>query len=162
MKPGMVPHQLETIMANTYTSLHYHIVFSTNNREAWVSQSIEERVWEYLGGIARNNDIVPLKIGSIDDHVHLVASIPPTLSISRAVQLLKGGSSLWFHETFRRNAFAWQDGYGAFTVSESQLPEVLRYVEAQREHHRQQTFQEEYRALLDRHGINYDERYLWG
>ena len=149
-------------MANTYTSLHYHIVFSTKNRESWISQSIEERVWEYFGGIARHNDIVPVKIGGIDDHVHLVVSIPPTLSISKAGQLLKGGSSLWFHETFRRSAFAWQDGYGAFSVSKSQLPDVIRYVEGQREHHRRQTFQEEYRALLDKHGIQYDERYLWG
>jgi putative transposase len=149
-------------MANTYTSLHYHIVFSTKNREEWVGQLIEERVWEYLGGIARNNDIVPVKISGIDDHVRLVVSIPPTLAISKAVQLVKGGSSLWFHETFRRSAFAWQDGYSAFTVSKSQLPDVVRYVERQREHHRLQTFQEEYRALLDRHGIDYDERYLWG
>ena len=149
-------------MANTYTSLHCHIVFSTKNREEWIGQLIEERVWEYLGGIARNNDIVPVKIGGIDDHVHLVVSIPPTLAISKAVQLVKGGSSLWFHETFRRSAFAWQDGYGAFTVNKSQLPDVVRYVERQREHHRLQTFQEEYRTLLDRHGIDYDERYLWG
>ncbi|MCI0625543.1 MAG: transposase, partial [Acidobacteria bacterium] len=90
----------------------------------------------------------------------LLVSIPPTLPISKAVQLVKGGSSLWFHETFRRSAFAWQDGYGAFTVSKSQLPDVIRYLERQREHHRGQTFQEEYRALLERHGIDYDERYL--
>jgi putative transposase len=115
-----------------------------------------------LGGIARHNDIVPAKISGVDDHLHLVVSIPSTISISRAVQLLKGGSSLWFHETFRRSAFAWQDGYGAFTVSKSQLPDLIRYVEGQREQHRRQTFQEEYRALLDRHSIEYDERYLWG
>jgi putative transposase len=96
--------------------LHYHIVFSTKNREAWISQPIEAHVWEYLGGIARNNDMVPVKFGGVDDHVHMVVSVPPTLSISKAVQLLKGGSSLWFHDTFRRSAFAWQDGYGAFTV----------------------------------------------
>ena len=149
-------------MANTYTSLHHHIALSTKNREAWINQSIEERVWEYLGGIARHNDFVPVKIGGIDDHVHLVVSISPTLPISKAVQLLKGGSSLWFHEAFRRSAFAWQDGYGAFTVSKSQLLDVIRYVEARREHHRRQTFQEEYRALLDKHGIDYDERYPWG
>jgi len=82
-----------------------------------------------------------VKIGGIGDHVHLVVSIPPTLSI-------------------RRSTFAWQDGYGAFTVSKSQLPDVLRYVEGRCEHHRRQTFQEEYRALLDRHGIDYDEKYL--
>ena len=81
-------------MANTYTSLEYHIVFSTKNREAWISQTIEERVWEYLGGIARNNNIVPAKIGGSDDHVHMVVSVPPTLSISKVAQLLKGGSSL--------------------------------------------------------------------
>jgi len=92
----------------------------------------------------------------------MVVSIPPALSISKAVQLVKGGASLWFHQTFRRRAFAWQDGYGAFTVSKSQLPDVIRYVEGQREHHRRQTFQEEYQSLLDRHGIDYDERYLWG
>ena len=91
-------------MANTYTSLHYHIVFSTKNREARIGQGIEQRVWEYLGGIARDNDIVPVKIGGIDDHVHMVFSIPPTLSISKAVRSVEGGSSLWFHETFRRSA----------------------------------------------------------
>ena len=106
-------------MANTYTSLHYHIVFSIKNREEWIGQIIKERVWEYLGGSTRNNDIVPVKIGGIDDHVHLVVSIPPTLTISKAVQLVKGGSSLWFHEMFRRSAFPWQDGYGGFTVSKS-------------------------------------------
>jgi putative transposase len=149
-------------MANTYTALYYHIVFSTKNREARIRQDIEERVWEYLGGIARHNDIVPAKIGGIDDHIHLVVSIPPSNSISKTVQLVKGGSSLSFHETFRRSAFAWQDGYGAFTVSKSQLPDVIRYVEGQRELHGRQTFQEEYRALLDRYGIEYDEQYLWG
>jgi REP element-mobilizing transposase RayT len=149
-------------MANTYTDLYYHIVFSTKNREAWISQSIEERVWEYLGGIGRNHHIGPVKIGGIEDHIHLVVSIPPTLSISKAVQLVKVGSSVWFHETFRRSVFAWQDGYGAFTVSRSKLPDVVQYVDAQREHHRRQTFQEEYWAVLDRHGIDYDERYLWG
>lgn len=84
-------------MANTYTALYYHVVFSTKNREAWISPSIEERVWEYLGGIARNNDISPVQIGGVEDHIHLVVSIPATLSISKAVQLVKGGSSLWFH-----------------------------------------------------------------
>jgi putative transposase len=113
--------QLETIMANT--ALQHHIVFSTKNRESWISQSIEERVWEYLCGIARHNDIFPVKIGGIDDH--------STLSISKAMRLLKGGSSLWFHQTFRRSAFACQDGYGAFTVSKCELPDVICRVEEQ-------------------------------
>jgi putative transposase len=107
--------------------------------------------------------MTPLKNGGIEDHVHIVVGLPPTMAPSKAVQLLKGGSSLWIHETFPELAeFAWQDGYGAFTVSKSQLPDLITYVINQREHHRMRTFQEEYRALLEKHGIEYDERYLWG
>jgi REP element-mobilizing transposase RayT len=150
-------------MANTYTSLHYHIIFSTKNRDRWLTQDIEKRVWAYLGGIARENELVALKIGGVEDHVHLVVGHRPTLAPSKAVQLLKGGSSKWIHENFPLlSEFGWQDGYGAFTVSKSNLPDVIQYVEQQREHHRTKTFQEEYRAFLDKHEIEYDERYLWG
>jgi len=134
-------------MANTFTSLHFHFVFSTKNRERWLSPEIEQRVWEYLGGIARQNQMKALQVGGVEDHVHLVVGLPPTLTVSRALQLIKGGSSKWIHETFPALAgFEWQDGYGAFTVSKSQLPEVVDYVGNQREHHRVRTFQEEYRA----------------
>jgi putative transposase len=150
-------------MANTYTSLHYHLVFSTKNRERWIDQKIEHRIWEYLGGIARQNDMKALELGGIEDHVHLVIGIPATLAVSKALQLLKGGSSKWIHETFPDLAhFQWQDGYGAFTVSKSQLPEVVQYAAHQREQHRRWTFQEEYRAYLQKHGIEFDERYVWG
>jgi len=150
-------------MANTYTCLHYHIIFSTKNRERWITSDIEPRIWSYLGGIARENRLVPLTIGGIEDHLHLVLNVPPSVALSKALQLLKGGSSKWMHETFPTlRGFGWQDGYGAFTVSKSNLAEVIRYVEDQREHHRHKTFQEEFRALLDRHGVEYDERYLWG
>jgi REP element-mobilizing transposase RayT len=150
-------------MANTYTCLQYHVTFSTKNRERWITPDLEPRIWAYLGGIARDNRIIPLKIGGIEDHVHLVLGMPPTLAPSKMVQLLKGGSSKWIHDTFPAlRGFGWQDGYGAFTVSKSNLLEIVKYVETQREHHRSKTFQEEFRALLDRHGIGYDERYLWG
>lgn len=150
-------------MANTYTCLHYHLIFSTKNREPCIRPDIEQRMWEYLGGIARQNDMKALQIGGFDDHVHLVIGMPPTLAVSKALQLLKGGSSKWIHETFTDLAhFQWQDGYGAFTVSKSQLPMVIHYVANQREHHKVQTFQEEYRAWLQKHGIEYDERYVWG
>src|SRR6478735_9154267 len=132
-------------MANTYTSLHYHVIFSTTNRERWIGQAIEQRLWEYLGGIARQNDVKALQIGDIEDHVHLVLGIPAALAVSKALQLLKGGSSKWIHETFPNlTSFQWQDGYGAFTVSKSQLPDVIHYVAHQREHHKRRTFQEEY------------------
>src|SRR4051812_21861074 len=117
-------------MANTYTSLHFHIIFSTKNRERWIDPSIEQRIWEFLGGIARKNEMKALKVGGVEDHVHLVIGMRPTMSVSQAVQLLKGGSSKWIHETFPALAdFAWQDGYGAFTVSKSQLPDLIHYVE---------------------------------
>jgi putative transposase len=150
-------------MANTYTSLHYHLLFSTKNRKRWITPEIAERLWAYLGGIARQNDMTALRVGGIEDHVHLVLGLPPTVAPSKAAQLIKGASSNWIHDNFPAlSAFRWQDGYGAFTVSKSNLPEILRYVEGQREHHREKTFQEEYRALLHKHGIKYDERYLWG
>ena len=150
-------------MANTFTSLHYHITFSTKRRELWLAPIIEDRIWEYLGGIAKQNGMQPYRMGGIEDHVHLVVALPPTLSVSKGVQLLKGGSSKWIHETFpNMSGFAWQDGYGAFSVSKSILPEVIQYVATQREHHRQRTFQEEFRSLLTKHGLEYDERYVWG
>src|SRR5579859_6352653 len=150
-------------MANTYTSLHYHFIFSTKNRERWIGADIEQRVWEYLGGIARQNRMKAIQIGGVDDHVHHVIGMPHTLSVSQALKLLKGGSSKWIHETFPKlAAFEWQDGYGAFTVSKSQLSEVIEYAANQREHHRQRTFQDEYRVFLEKHGIEYDKRYVWG
>ena len=149
-------------MANTYTALHYHFVFSTKGRRAWIRPDIEERVWKYFGGIARTNKMTPIRTGGIDDHIHLLLGAPPTIAPSKIAQLVKGGSSAWIHETFADLAeFAWQDGYGAFTVSKSSISDVIAYIENQREHHRSRTFQEEYRALLDRHGIEYDERYVW-
>ncbi|MGE0820993.1 MAG: IS200/IS605 family transposase [Candidatus Binatia bacterium] len=150
-------------MANTYTCLHYHVIFSTKNRERWITADIQTRIWSYLGGIAREHCVVPLTIGGVEDHVHLVLNVPPSIALSRALQLLKGGSSKWFHETFPMlRGFGWQDGYGAFTVSKSNLAEVVRYVDDQREHHRHKTFQDEFRAFLERHGVDYDERSLWG
>ena len=149
-------------MANTFTCLHYHIVFSTKDREPWIEAGIQERIWAYLGGIARENQLKPLLIGGVEDHVHLLLGAPPTMALSEALKLIKGGSSKWIKQNFPGcRGFGWQDGYGAFTVSKSQESQVMAYIRAQREHHCNKSFQDEYRGLLDRHGINYDERYLW-
>jgi REP element-mobilizing transposase RayT len=149
-------------MANTYVALHYHIVFSTKNRERWITADIEERVWSYLAGIATQHGMLVLKIGGLEDHLHLVVGVPPALPVSKAVQLVKGGSSRWIRVTFPDlEAFGWQEGYGAFTVSKSELPKTNSYVARQRERHLRQTFQDEFRGLLDRHDVEYDERYLW-
>lgn len=148
-------------MANTYTSLHYHIVFSTKRREPWLTDDVRERLWPYLGGIAREDGMIALEIGGMADHAHLLFSIPPGVALSKAVQLIKGGSSHWIKDAFPAlAAFAWQDGYGAFSVSHSQLNQVREYIRDQAEHHRTRTFAEEYRAFLERHDVEFDERYL--
>jgi REP element-mobilizing transposase RayT len=149
-------------MANTYVALHYHIVFSTKNREQWIAPDIEERVWTYVAGTAAKHGMVVLRIGGLDDHLHVVTGIPPAMTVSKAVQMLKGASSRWIRMTFPDlEAFGWQEGYGAFTVSKSALPKTMSYVARQRERHQQQSFQDEFRGLLDRHDVAYDERYLW-
>jgi putative transposase len=149
-------------MAGTYTSLDYHIVFSTKDREPWIAPEIEGRVWGYLATVARQHAMTVHKVGGLDDHIHLVAAVPPTLAISRAVQLLKGNSSRWIRQTLPDlDVFRWQDGYGAFTVSTSVLPATIAYVERQRAAHEKQTFQDEFLGLLRRHEVAHDERYLW-
>ena len=149
-------------MANTYTSLHYHIVFSTKNRERWILPEAEQRIWAYLGGIAKENKMKPLQIGGVEDHVHALLGAPAVIAPSKIAQLIKGGSTGWIHDTFpMMKGFRWQDGYGAFTVSKSNVPEVADYIQGQREHHRGKSFQEEYLMLLKKHGIEFEERYLW-
>jgi putative transposase len=150
-------------MANTYTALHYHLVFSTHNREKWLHQAQEEQIWAYLGGIARNHQMKPLSIGGVEDHVHLLVGIPPTLAVSTSLQKLKGISSHWLKQEFSNfRHFGWQDGYGAFTVSQSNLELVAEYIRKQRTHHQHQTFHEEYLEFLRKHQIPFDERYVWG
>lgn len=150
-------------MANTYTALHYHIIFSTKNREPWLVPDIEQRVWAFIGGIARTHNMTALQVGGVEDHVHALVTAPPTIAPFQIAQFLKGESSKWIHEEFSAlRDFGWQDGYGAFTVSKSNLPDVISYILNQREHHRQKTFQEEYLDFLQKNGIGYDERYLWG
>ncbi len=104
-----------------------------------------------------------LQIGGAPDHIHALVLAPASLAPSKIAQYLKGDSSKWIHEEFTGlRKFEWQDGYGAFSVSKSRLPDVIRYIQGQKEHHRKKSFQEEYLELLKRHGITYDERYLWG
>ena len=150
-------------MANSYVSLLVHVVFSTTNREPWLSPNVRERLFPYLGGIAKKERMVALSIGGTSDHVHLLISLPSTLSIAQAVQSLKGGSSLWVHQSFAHLAgFSWQEGYGAFSIGISQLEETGGYIEGQEEHHHKTTFQEEYVAFLRKNNVQFDERYVFG
>jgi REP element-mobilizing transposase RayT len=117
-------------MANTYTALFYHIIFSTKNRVAHIKPDIENRVWAYIGGVARKHQMTALQIGGVDDHIHALVMAPPTYAPSEIAKFLKGDSSKWIHEEFPElHGFAWQDGYGAFTVSKSNLPSVIQYIQ---------------------------------
>jgi putative transposase len=146
----------------SYVSSYYHCVFSTKERRPLIRPELQERLWPYLGGIARENKMKALEIGGMPDHVHILLSLPATISIAKALQLIKGSSSLWVHKTFKEQwAFRWQIKYGAFSVSVSQLERTIAYIKGQQTHHRKMTFEEEFIALLKKHGIAYDERYLW-
>src|SRR5512146_2756922 len=131
----------------SYVSSYFHCVFSTKDRRAEITPALRERLWPFLGGIARQNDFKALEIGGVEDHVHIVLSLPATIPIAKAMQLMKGGSSKWVHETFpQHRLFSWQKEYGAFSVSVSQLDKTLDYVRGQAEHHRRMTFREEFLA----------------
>ena len=150
-------------MANTYSSLFYHVVFSTKNRTAFLRPEVEARVWAYIGGIARNHKMTAIQVGGVEDHIHALVMAPPVLAPYEIAKHLKAESSKWIHETFADlQDFGWQDGYGAFTVSKSNAPAVVSYIQNQRLHHQTQSFQDEYREFLKKHGVEYDERYVWG
>jgi putative transposase len=149
-------------VSHSYVSNLMHCTFSTKDRYPFIKSELETDIWPYIGGIARANRMKALAIGGVDDHVHALLSLPSTTSFAKAVQLIKGGSSKWVHDTFPKyKKFEWQEGYGAFSVSASQAQRTITYIEGQKEHHRRKTFQEEFRALLDKHGISYDARYLF-
>jgi putative transposase len=146
----------------SYVSSYHHCVFSTKERQKLITPSLQERLWPFLGGIARQNGITPVIVGGMEDHVHILLSLPPTMPVAKAMQLIKGGSSKWIHETFpEQRLFAWQEKYGAFSVSVSQLETITRYIKNQKEHHRARSFQEEFLMLLKKYRIEFDERYLW-
>ncbi len=150
-------------MANTFTSLHYHIVFSTKSRERWLRSDMENDVWRYLGGICRAHDVKALQIGGVEDHVHLLIGMPPALALSDVVKRIKGESSKWLSaEVKGMKGFGWQDGYGAFTVGKSQITDAIHYIQNQREHHENVTFEDEYRRFLHIHGITAEEKYIFG
>jgi len=150
-------------MAHSYISCLVHCVFSTKERRKFITPELKERLLPFMGGIARENKMKTLSIGGTQDHVHLLLSIPSAISVAKAVQLVKGSSSKWIHETFpSHRRFAWQEGYGAFSIGISGVKDTIAYIEAQEEHHRKKTFKEEFLIFLKRHGIDYDERYIWG
>jgi REP element-mobilizing transposase RayT len=150
-------------MPHSLASLLIHAIFSTKNRAPDLSPEIAGRLFPYMGGIVREREGVPLIINGPADHVHLLVSVPTTESVAELLRVVKTNSSRWVHERFpSHKQFAWQAGYAAFTVSASRSDDVTQYIAGQRQHHRRVSFQEEFRKLLQKHGIAYDERDLWG
>jgi REP element-mobilizing transposase RayT len=149
-------------MAGKYLSLLVHFTWSTAQRESWLAPEIRPPLYSYIGGIMNNKKAKLISAGGVEDHIHLYSSIPSTISIADLVNAVKSNSSRWIHDNFRdRRAFAWQEGYGAFSVSKSLENRVINYVKNQEVHHRKHKFQEEFLGLLQKHKIAYDERYLW-
>ncbi len=134
-----------------------HCVFSTKERRRLITQELQQRLWPYLGGIAREHKIKMLAIGGVEDHIHILLSVPSTLSIAKAIQLLKGNSSKWVHETFPdQRMFGWQEGYGAFSISVSGVEETISYIRNQNDHHHAHSFKDELVAFLNKHRIEYE------
>ncbi len=146
----------------TFTKLTYHVVFSTKYRRKSINQATQERLYEYMGGIIRNLDGSLVEIGGIEDHVHLLVNLPPFKSVSDSIRDIKANASRWMNERLQTNLkFEWQKGFGAFTVSHSQIEIVRQYIRNQREHHRTRSFTEEFIELLQRHEIMFNPASLF-
>lgn len=148
-------------MPHTYVSDLLHCVFSTKERRKLIRAETQPDLWSFMGGIARKNGFKALIVGGTEDHVHVLLSLPAVMPLAKAVQLLKGSSSRWMNETHTKG-FAWQEGYGAFTVGVSQKPRTVDYIKRQAEHHRKVSFEEAFLAFLKKHAIDYDPKYVWG
>jgi putative transposase len=148
-------------MPQSFSSFHCHIVFSTKHRHPQLDAEWQPRLFEYIGGVLRNNSSALIAAGGMPDHIHLLISLGRTLSIADALRIIKTNSSGWVHDDIRFPEFQWQNGYGAFAVSYSNIDAVRTYLANQESHHRTRTFQDEFREILSRHGLEWDERYVW-
>lgn len=146
---GAAENLPDKTMSHSYCSASFHIVFSTKDRRKLIDDALRDRLWPYIGGIARENGMNTSAVGGTVDHIHILLSLSSTIAISKAVQLIKGGSSKWIHDNFPSHQdFAWQEGYGAFSVSISGVRDTIDYIDRQEEHHRTRTFEEEFIAFL--------------
>jgi REP element-mobilizing transposase RayT len=148
-------------VSHTYVSELIHCVFSTKQRRNLISPETQPQLWAFLGGIARKNGFKALMVGGTENHVHILLSLPATMPLAKAMQLVKGASSHWMNEKFK-SEFAWQEGYGAFTVGISQKTNTIAYIQRQAEHHRNRNFEEEFLAFLKKNGVEYDPNQVWG
>ncbi len=149
-------------MGQSLVKNYLHIIFSTKHRQHIIHPQIEDELYAYLGGICKNLECSPIKIGGFTDHVHILCMLSKKIALMKLMEELKSHSSKWMKT--KGNSllnFYWQDGYGAFSVKPSEVVTVVHYIDNQKEHHRKKTFQEEYRAYLSEYNVAYDERYVW-
>jgi REP element-mobilizing transposase RayT len=149
-------------MPQSLSKVIIHIIFSTKDREPWVDRAVRARLHAYVATICRDLDADALRVGGVADHLHIITTLPRTLSQAGMVETVKKTSSKWMKGLDPKyRGFYWQRGYGAFSIGPSQVDAVLKYIEDQEEHHRTRSFQEEYREFLGRYGVEFDERYVW-
>ena len=149
-------------MAQSYVNLLYHIIFSTKDREPLITEAHQPRLYEYIGGIVRQQGGIALAINGMEDHVHLFAKLRQDKALSDMIRDFKAHSSGWMHKVFPDlKDFTWQNGYGAFTVSASQAVSIKQYIAEQKQHHQKRTFKDEFIRFLRANEIEFDERYLW-
>lgn len=148
-------------MPNTYTQLHIQFVFAVKYRQALILEPWKKRLHQYITGIFQNNQHKMLQINSMPDHIHILVGVRPHQSISALIQNVKSESTKWIKEQGLSTSFAWQEGYGAFSYSKSHVPDVIRYIQNQEEHHRKQSFLEEYKSFLKAFDIDFDEQYIF-
>ena len=149
-------------MSNTYSNLLFHTVFSVKERKCLLAADLRMRLYPYICGIANKNNFKIMAINGTDNHIHILLSLRPDISVSKAVQLIKGGSSKWLHDNFPDlKLFSWQEGYGVFTVSLSQVEVIKKYITNQEQHHKKFNFQEEYLEFLKRNKLDFDLKYLF-
>ena len=147
-------------MSHTFTKNHQHIVFSTAERRKLIEKPFQPKLWAYVAGICRNHGMFVRTVGGVEDHVHMLIELPPTMAVATAVGTVKTNSSKWAGEKGRD--FAWQKGYAAFSVSASNIQAVERYIAHQEAHHRKISYEDELIALLRKHGISYDPKFVFG
>ena len=148
-------------MSQSFTNLLYHLIFSTRDRRPLITVEYQPRLYDYIGGIIRNLGGISLGIDGVEDHVHVLAKLRPDQALSDVLRVLKCNASGWMHDVFPTLAeFSWQRGYAAFTVSQSNLRQVQRYLARQKEHHSRVSFRDEFILFLKANGIEYDERFI--
>ena len=149
-------------MPQSLSQIYLHIVFSTKKRDPFISAKIESELYTYIGGTIKNLNALPIMISGTEDHIHILTSFPRTISVADFIKKIKTGSSHWIKDKGNEfQHFAWQDGYGVFSISPSNKQAVIDYIVNQKEHHKKQTFQGELIRFLNKYEIKYDEQYLW-